>query len=155
MKAIFADAENCLKGTHNGLVYEVTEEAKCEKNAVESATCTLCGEVLTREVEESALGHDIVIDEAVAPKCSETGLTEGSHCSRCNDKTIPQDIIPATGDHADADGDGKCDNGGENIICPDCGRPVHAETGIPEYICVLMSLIKILVSFIKAVNPAA
>ena len=60
MEAIFAEVENCLNGTHNGLKFEVTEEAKCGVNAVESATCTLCGETDEREVENSALTH---IDE--------------------------------------------------------------------------------------------
>ncbi|MBR5826256.1 MAG: hypothetical protein IKY78_04125, partial [Clostridia bacterium] len=57
VEAIYAKIENCLAGEHNGLDYEVTEEAKCGVNAIESATCTLCGDVLTREIENSALTH--------------------------------------------------------------------------------------------------
>ena len=41
------------------------------------------------------VAHDIVIDKAVAPDCANTGLTEGQHCSRCNDATIAQEVIPA------------------------------------------------------------
>ena len=41
--------------------------------------------------------HDIIIDEAVAPTCTNTGLTKGQHCSTCNDKTVPQVIIHALG----------------------------------------------------------
>ena len=41
------------------------------------------------------VGHDIVIDEAVAPDCANTGLTEGSHCSRCADATVVQEVVPA------------------------------------------------------------
>ena len=40
------------------------------------------------------VAHDIVIDKAVAPDCANTGLTEGQHCSRCNNATIAQEVIP-------------------------------------------------------------
>lgn len=52
------------------------------------------------EVEEeilSALGHSPVTDPAVAPKCEEPGLTEGSHCSVCNETIVSQRPDPATG----------------------------------------------------------
>lgn len=39
--------------------------------------------------------HDIVVDEAVAPDCVNTGLTEGSHCTRCDDMTVKQVVVPA------------------------------------------------------------
>ena len=32
--------------------------------------------------------HTVVDDEAVAPTCKSTGLTEGSHCSECQEKTM-------------------------------------------------------------------
>ena len=41
------------------------------------------------------VGHDIVIDKAVAPDCANTGLTEGSHCSRCAVATVVQEVVPA------------------------------------------------------------
>ena len=58
-------------------------------------TCTVCTAELT-----AALGHDMVTDEAVDPTCTETGLTEGSHCSRCDHK-VAQKVVPATGHSAD------------------------------------------------------
>ena len=39
--------------------------------------------------------HKIVIDEAVDPTCSATGLTEGQHCSECNKVLVAQSIIPS------------------------------------------------------------
>ncbi len=44
-----------------------------------------------------ALGHTVVTDEAVEPGCTETGLTEGSHCSVCDEVLVAQEEIPATG----------------------------------------------------------
>ncbi len=42
-------------------------------------------------------GHTSVIDEAVAPTCVEKGLTEGAHCSACNEIMIAQTDIDALG----------------------------------------------------------
>ena len=41
--------------------------------------------------------HNITIDEPVTPTCTETGLTEGSHCSVCNEVLVAQQVIDALG----------------------------------------------------------
>ena len=41
--------------------------------------------------------HIIVIDKAVAVGCETNGLTEGSHCSRCNHVFVVQETIEAIG----------------------------------------------------------
>jgi len=109
--------------------------------------CTDC--TYTTYVEKAALDHDIVIDAYVAPKCTETGLTAGQHCSRCDDMTIVQEVIPDLGGHINEDGNTTCDRCDEILLCEDCGRPVHEEEGIPKYICWLITLIKMIVSFFK------
>ena len=40
---------------------------------------------------------ETVIDDAVAPTCTETGLTEGSHCIKCGEAVVAQQTVPATG----------------------------------------------------------
>ena len=41
--------------------------------------------------------HTVVEDEAVAPTCTETGLTAGSHCSVCNEILVAQEEVAALG----------------------------------------------------------
>ena len=43
--------------------------------------------------------HTDVIDNAVAATCFESGLTQGIHCSECNEVIIAQETIPTNGDH--------------------------------------------------------
>ena len=59
--------------------------------------CTACGNELSRQHTNTgkvADAHDWVIDEAKAPTCTATGLTEGKHCSRCTAK-VEQQVVPA------------------------------------------------------------
>ncbi|MCD7753780.1 MAG: hypothetical protein LUH41_04450, partial [Clostridiales bacterium] len=74
---------------------EVTTSATCTDEGVMTYTCTVCGETKTEAI--SATGHTAVVDAAVAATCTETGLTEGSHCSVCGAVIVEQEVIPALG----------------------------------------------------------
>ena len=50
--------------------------------------------------------HNVVIDEAVSATCTEKGLTEGKHCSKCGEVLLAQTEVPALG-HTYLD-DGSC-----------------------------------------------
>ena len=157
---IFTAAESCFNGYHDGPRYELTEEAKCGKNAVESATCSFCGKVLTREVENSALTHSFtkyeVTEEA---KCGVEGK-EVAYCDNGCGETDEKAIEALT--HTDADGDYKCDNGcghefekpeepTEDTICTECGLPAHEETGVAMFICLLIGLFKLIYTFVTSI----
>ena len=91
---------------------KITTPATCVDNGVKTFTCIHSAEH-TRTEAVDALGHDIVKDEAVAPKCDVTGLTEGQHCSRCDAMTIAQEVIPVTGHSYDDENDESCNICGE------------------------------------------
>ncbi len=48
------------------------------------------------DVVVPATGHTEVVDEAVEPTCTKTGLTEGKHCSVCNNVLLAQEVLPTT-----------------------------------------------------------
>ncbi|MDD5824142.1 MAG: cell wall-binding repeat-containing protein, partial [Firmicutes bacterium] len=69
----------------------------------------LSNEITEAETVDKAPGHLEVVDEAVPATCTETGLTEGKHCSVCNEVLVAQEVVPAAG-HKYTDG-----------ICDVCG----------------------------------
>lgn len=45
----------------------------------------------------TAIPHTEVVDKAVEPTCTKTGLTEGKHCSVCNAVLVEQKVVKAKG----------------------------------------------------------
>lgn len=72
----------------------------CEEPGYGEYKCKACGDTYIAE-EIPALGHEIIIDEAVAATCTETGLVIDGHCRNCEYK-IEQEEIPALGHKYDA-----------------------------------------------------
>lgn len=148
---MYTELDNCLNGTHNGLEYTVTEEAKCGVNAIESATCTLCGETDEREIEGTALEHLFL--EYVS-NGDATCTADGTKTAECAYNCGATDTVADEGtklEHPDEDGDNICDNCQTEIIdtCPDCGRKAH-ETGLESFLCFVFIIIKMIVA---AFNP--
>ena len=85
-------------GKHSWDGGKVTKTATCVENGITTYTCAKCGTTRTEEIK--ALGHTIVMDQAVLATCTQTGKTEGSHCSVCGEVIKAQEVIPATGQHS-------------------------------------------------------
>ena len=98
---------------HNSVITPPT----CLGMGYTTYTCE-CGDSYIDDYVD-ALGHDMIIDEAIAPDCINTGLTEGSHCSRCDDATTEQEIVPELG------------HGHKAVITP----PTCTEQGYTTYTC--------------------
>lgn len=87
-----------FEGEALGHNYEVVVlEATCETAGYTTHTCTTCGDSYVTD-EVAAFGHlnDVVL-EAVAPTCTETGLTAGIACSSCGVATTKQRTVAALG----------------------------------------------------------
>ena len=68
----------------------------CTEAGFTTHVCKHCGYTHVDTIVE-ALGHSPVVDDAVAPTCVNTGLTEGSHCSVCGEILTAQEVVDALG----------------------------------------------------------
>ena len=68
----------------------------CLTDGYTTHTCTRCGDNY-KDNEVPAQGHVEIIDNAITTTCTKNGLTEGKHCSVCNEILIAQTTITATG----------------------------------------------------------
>ncbi len=87
--------------------WKVTAAASCTAEGEKTRVCSVCG--YTEKATAEKTGHTPVTDEAVAATCTESGLTEGSHCSVCGAVIIPQQTVDALG------------HSFENNVCTRCG----------------------------------
>ena len=87
-------------------VIDCSHENLIRATCTDNAFCFTCGFI---PQGGEALGHNIVQDKGFDPDCTEDGLSFGEHCTRCDDRTIPQEAIPALG-HSDENFDHICDN---------------------------------------------
>ena len=94
--SLFVCLASCIHGEH-------THEYG-EWKVVKAPDCTTAGERVRvcgcedKQIEQiPALGHAEVTDPAVDPTCTESGLTEGKHCSVCSEVIVAQQSVNALG----------------------------------------------------------
>ena len=103
-----------------------------EDGNVEYYTCVSCEKNFADEegknglttVLDPAKGHAEVVDNAVAPSCSASGLTEGKHCDVCKEVIVKQETVDK---ESHSFNEGKCSVCGETD--PDYKPSVTPETG--------------------------
>ncbi len=120
---------------------KITKEPTCSALGEKTYTCASCGTTRTEEVEK--LPHTPQKVEAVAPTCTNSGLTEGSVCGVCGITLTPQEIVAALGHLWDQGAVAKTptctEEGAYTYTCQRCGETMtkaldaagHTEEVIP------------------------
>ena len=74
-----------------------SKDANCKQAGYVKYKCSYsgCGAAYSKTLQ--ATEHTKVIDKAVEATCTESGLTEGSHCSVCNTVIVAQKTVKAKG----------------------------------------------------------
>ena len=120
---------------HNWDEGVVTTPPTCTEAGAKFCTCVACGE--THEFQIPALGHIEVEIPALAPTCTEPGLSAGVKCSRCGEILLAQEEIPALG-HTEVEIpriEPTCTKAGNTsgIKCSVCNEILEAPEEIPAY----------------------
>ena len=102
---------------HSWGAWTTVTSATCTENGLEQRVCANDANHMENRVVEAS-GHASVTDAAVAPTCTETGLTAGSHCKDCGAVLVPQTVVPATGHTWDQ---GVEKDGAVTYTCSKCG----------------------------------
>lgn len=120
---------------HSYSDYVYNDDAACTADGTKSARCLACGKTDTLTAEDTALGHDTVIDAGYAATCVENGLTDGAHCHRCGEILVNGKTIPALG-HSGTVIPAKepsCTENGltEGEKCSRCNKILKEQTVVP------------------------
>lgn len=132
--AVIVKQQVIPKTEHNSSNWIVEKEATCTSNGSRYKVCTSCGKTLTSESIDKK-GHDIITDTAITPTCTQSGLTEGSHCSTCDSIIVEQTAVSPIG-HTESIIYGKtssCIETGltNGKICSTCGEILVKQDIIP------------------------
>ncbi len=125
------EREGCGEPYGNALDHDIVIDKAVEPDCVNTGLtagqhCSRCDAMTVAQKVIPADGHKETALIGKAPTCTASGLSDGAKCSVCGETLSSQEEIAPLG-HADADGDGVCDNGGEKLRSPqdDCTHMCH------------------------------
>lgn len=78
-----------------------TVSPTCTANGATTYTCTICSDTYTVTIPST--GHTEVTTKGYDATCTENGLTDGVHCSICNEVLTPASVIESKGHTAEND----------------------------------------------------
>lgn len=81
---------------HNPGEFLTVKEATCTEFGEKQLSCTVCKTVLEVQLIPLADHHEVV-DKEIEATCEKDGLSEGSHCDKCNKILSKQEVVPAIG----------------------------------------------------------
>lgn len=85
--------KNC---EHKNSEWKIITDSTCLTLGSKELICNECGQIITT-ASISLKEHTVVIDEGKKETCTENGLSQGSHCSMCNEVIEKQEIIDKKG----------------------------------------------------------
>lgn len=132
-------ASETIKISHEHSYYgTVTSESTCTKKGSIKYTCD-CGDSYTEEIPLKS--HNEVTDYGKAATCTETGLTDGLHCSVCKKVLVAQSEIPKTNHEYNASykviKDATCTEKGTIRYYCICGKTKDEELPLAEHEAVI------------------
>ena len=125
---------NYVECEHNFDSFIVTEPT-CQTRGYTTYICSICNDSYVDDYVD-ALGHTEETIPAIAPTCTETGLTEGVKCSVCGETHTEQKELPANG-HTPANEIEEhfvaptcTENGSKDVVvyCSVCKEEISRET---------------------------
>ena len=126
--------QKVINANNHSYTSSITKEASCSQAGVKTYTCSICGDKYNEAI--ATLAHTVVTDDAVAPTCTKSGLTQGTHCSVCGKVLTAQTQVNAKGHSYNSviTTDSTCTHAGiKTFTCSECGASYKQSIALKEH----------------------
>ena len=90
----YHECKNCdakTNVTNHEFTWIIDKDSTCKEEGIKHEECEVCHYTRNENTVIELKEHTIVVDKAVEATCISTGLTEGKHCSVCNEVLVAQE----------------------------------------------------------------